>query len=68
MKGTDLILMAPAIAFAGGLSGLIQYVAHPGAYIYLATSAALFVVGTAILGGLFLLIRDMPGMRNDEDL
>ena len=59
MKGTDLILMAPAIAFAGGLTGLIQHAARPGEIAYLATSIVLFIVGVVVLGRLFLAVRDI---------
>lgn len=64
MKGGDLILMAPAIAFAGGLTGLIQYVAHPGDIVYLSTSIVLFTIGVCAFAGLFMLLRNM---RDDED-
>ena len=64
MRGSDLILMAPAIAFAGGLTGLIQYAAHPGDIVYLSTSVVLFVIGASTFAGLFVLLRDI---RDDED-
>jgi hypothetical protein len=65
MKSSDLILMAPAIAFAGGLMGLIQHAAYPGDAIYLITSIALFAIGGGTLGGLFLLVR--KNLPNDQD-
>jgi len=65
MKTSDLILMAPAIAFAGGLMGLIQHAAYPGDVIYLITSIALFAIGSGTLGGLFLLVR--KNLPNDRD-
>ena len=63
MKAGDLILMAPAIAFAGGLTGLIQHKAHPGDVLFLGTSLTLFALGAAALGGLAILLRDM---RNND--
>ena len=65
MKAGDLILMAPAIAFAGGLTGLIQHAARPGDVVYLTTSVILFAVGTLALGGLLLLVRE--NLPEDED-
>ena len=65
MKTGDLILMAPAIAFAGGLTGLIQHADRPGDIAYLVTSIVLFLIGAAALGGLFLLVRNMPYRKDD---
>jgi hypothetical protein len=65
MKSGDLILMAPAIAFAGGLTGLIQHAARPGDIAYLLTSIVLLGIGVATLCGLFLLVwHNLP---KDED-
>ena len=63
MKAGDLILMIPASAVAGGLTGLIQHAARPGEFIYLLTSIILFVIGAGAFGGLFLALRRM---RDDE--
>jgi len=63
MKGADLILMAPAIAFAGGLTGLMQHAGRPGDTVYLATSLVLFLIGAAAFAGLFLVLRHMNGSR-----
>ena len=65
MKSSDLILLAPAIAFAGGLTGLIQHASHPGDMLFLLTSIMLFVIGGAALGGLYLLVR--ASLPKDED-
>jgi len=59
MKTGDLILMAPAIAFAGGLAGVMQHKDHPGDVLFLSTSIALFAFGVAALGILAILVRDM---------
>ena len=66
MKSSDLILLAPAIAFAGGLTGLIQHSNHPGDVLFLATSIILFAMGAAIFGGLFLRLRS--SLPEDEDV
>ena len=65
MKSSDLILMAPAIAFAGGLTGLIQHADHPGDVLFLLTSIILFAIGAVTFGGLFLLVR--ANLPEDED-
>ncbi|MEZ5947083.1 MAG: hypothetical protein R3C13_01065 [Hyphomonas sp.] len=57
MKGIDLVYMAPAIAFSGGLAGLMQHAAQPGDTVYLGTSLALFLIGIAAFAGLLLLTR-----------
>nr|WP_321440254.1 hypothetical protein [uncultured Hyphomonas sp.] len=57
MKSSDLILLAPAIAFAGGLTGLIKHTSYPDDVLYLATSIFLFIVGVAAFGALLLLVR-----------
>lgn len=59
MKAGDLILMIPAIAVAGGLTGLIQHAARPGEIVYLLTSLVLFAIGAGAFGGLFLALRRM---------
>lgn len=66
MKSSDLILLAPAIAFAGGLTGLIQHANHEGDVLFLVTSIVLFAIGAATFGGLFLLVRE--NLPEDEDL
>jgi hypothetical protein len=66
MKSSDLILLAPAIAFAGGLTGLIQHTTYPDDILYLATSIILFAIGAAAFGGLFLLVR--ASLRENEDI
>ena len=66
MKSSDLILLTPAIAFAGGLTGLIQHSNHPGDVLFLGTSIVLFAIGAAIFGGLFLLVR--AKLPDDEDV
>jgi hypothetical protein len=66
MKSSDLILLAPAIAFAGGLTGLIQHSNYPGDVLFLATSIFLFAMGGRDVGGLFLLVRaSLPERRRD---
>lgn len=68
MKASDLILMAPAIAFAGGLTGLMQHAAYPGDYIYLITSIVLFTIGVGSLAFLAWLIKaSLPGTRRRRD-
>ena len=57
MKSSDLILLAPAIAFAGGLTGLIKHTTFPNDVLYLATSIALFAIGAVAFGALLLLVR-----------
>ena len=57
MKSSDLILLAPAIAFAGGLTGLIKHTTYPDDVLYLATSIVLFVIGAVAFGALLLLVR-----------
>ena len=59
MKYADLILMAPAIAFAGGLTGLIQHAERPGDMLYLITSIGLFAIGAGTLAGLGITVRNM---------
>nr|WP_321361260.1 hypothetical protein [uncultured Hyphomonas sp.] len=68
MKINDLILLAPAIAFAGGLTGLIQHADYPGDVLFLSTSIALFAIGVATFGGLFLLLRaNLPDTPDNKD-
>ncbi|MCA8901301.1 MAG: hypothetical protein KDA53_08620 [Hyphomonas sp.] len=67
MKAGDLILMAPAIAFAGGLSGVMKHAAHPGSTLYLATSITLLLVGIGTFAGLLLLVRDMEKRSRRDD-
>ena len=50
---------------AGGLTGLIQHAARPGDVAYLLTSIILSLIGAAMLGGLFLLLRDMSRKTDD---
>lgn len=66
MKSSDLILLAPAIAFAGGLTGLIQHSQYPGDVLFLLTSVFLFAMGAVIFGGLFVLLR--ANLPKDEDV
>ncbi len=66
MKSSDLILLAPAIAFAGGLTGLIQHTQYPGDVLFLLTSIFLFAIGAATFGGLFVLLR--ANLPKDEDV
>ena len=66
MKSSDLILLAPAIAFAGGLTGLIQHSNYPGDVLFLATSIVLFAIGAVTFGGLFLLVR--ANLPDDDDI
>ena len=65
MKTVDLLLMAPAIAFAGGLIGLIQHVAHPGDIGYLSTAVMLFAIGTVMLGGMCLIVLRLYDKEKD---
>ncbi|HPE48941.1 MAG TPA: hypothetical protein PLR76_11110 [Hyphomonas sp.] len=66
MKGIDLIWLAPAIAFAGGLTGLMQHQAHPANPLYLGTSIALLLIGVLAFAGLFLLVRPDQAGRDDS--
>ena len=52
-------------AGAGGLTGLIQHANYPGDVLFLITSIALFAIGAATFGGLFLLVR--ANLPDDED-